>query len=593
MWAARRSPPKPQTSQAVHVPAPVRGINSVAPGGMLPELQCTYMYNLIPSEFGLRSRLGYQEYVTGLAGTSDTQIRTLIPYLGSTVSANRLFAATSSGIFDVTDSVAIPEDWEPSTDYAEGDRVRGISGPEIYVCVFDGTSFEDVPGPSGTGTGITDGSVIWDYETSLTSWEFATQTGNAGYGVYHAVVTAGGHYLLYADEVNGLWRYTESTDTWALVTDITGVAEADIRFVTVFKNRVWLVEKDSQRAWYLAAGAISGAAAQFPFTAAGSFRQGGPLVGLWNWTYDGGNGLDDALVAITAGGDILVYQGTDPASADTFGLKGVWSCGAIPAGRTFVTDFGGDLLIESLIGVVPLSKLVLGADQADERVYETRDISNLFASYAMTYGTQRGWALHIHPTDNALLLLIPQATGEETIQLAMSFGSHGWGQYRDLPIFSACVWNGELWFGTADGRVCVNRGYVDGVELADPDTYTPVQWSLLTAFSSGDSANRKRLKQVRPIIQAPTPMPTVEATARYDFNTTEPAPPTLVGSAAYGTWGNALWGTAVWGGSSAPSMKTLGLTGEGVHVAVALRGTAFGRTTLVGMDIFLEQGGTR
>ena len=37
-------------------------------------------------------------------------------------------------------------------------------------------------------------------------------------------------------------------------------------------------------------------------------------------------------------------------------------------------------------------------------------------------------------------------------------------------------WEGDLYFGTSDGKVCKNSGYLDAVTLASPTAYTPIQW---------------------------------------------------------------------------------------------------------------------
>lgn len=502
----------------------------------MPALDCVYAYNVIPDEDGLRARLGWQESATGLEGASDDQVRTVIPYLGSTPAKNRLFAVTSVGIFDVS-----------------------AGGP--------GPWFEDAT--------------------------FATQSGKAGYGVFHAFVSAAGHYLFYADEENGLYRYTETADSWAAVTDITGVTETDIRFVTVFKSRLWMLKKDSQEAYYLDAGAIAGAATLFPFTAGGQARHGGHVRGMWNWTYDGGSGLDDSLVAIMSGGDVLIYQGTDPASVNTFGLKGVWFCGGIPAGRRICTDTGGELAIATKLGLLPMSKLVAGADLADQRTYATYKISPVFNSLVQTYGDLDGWALCQHPGDNALLVMVPTASGQNTEQLAMSYATGGWFQYRDLPVFSACVWNGNFYFGTSDGRICVSRGWVDGVELANPNTYSPVEWSWLGAFSDGGTSQTKRGAMTDVSVIAEMASPTAEATLRYDFNRTEPAPPSLTAALPSGTWDGSVWDLDLWGGGSVATKLRRGQTGTGRYMAVAVRGKSICRTTVVGVDVFYELGGTR
>lgn len=530
--------PVPQTVQSAHIPAPLGGTNTVNPGSAMPTTDCIYQYNLIAGEYGLRTRPGYTEQATGLTGALENLVRTELPFTGSAKSGSkdRLFACTSTGIWDVTDPLAVTQ--------------------EIV---------------------------------------FSDQSLDAGYGISHVVVTAGGHFLLYCDEANGLFTYTESTDTWTQVTmgsdpatQIAGVDPATFCFVTVFKNRVWFVARDTAKAWYLSAGAIYGTAAAFDFGT--KFKAGGPLVGLWNWTYDGGAGLDDSLVAISQGGDVAVYQGTDPASATTFGLKGVWFVGAVPYGRRIATDYGGDLLVMSSLGVQPMSKLVLGA--TGEKLYTTWKISNLFNRLASIYRTVRGWAIHIHPADNALMILIPTGGPEAaTTQLVMSFASGGWGQYRDLPIVSACVWTGDLYFGTTDGRVCINRGDVDNQLLSDSESFDSIGWSLLTAFQNLGNARQKKVEMIRPTLLSQTPNASVECTARYGYNFLEPSAPSGTGGGGDGAWDSSTWDSTVWGGDFTPTQSIKGATGLGREVAIAVRGNSISRTTLVGIDVFFNQGG--
>jgi hypothetical protein len=470
------------------IPAPTGGINTMDPGTELPPRDCLYAFNLIASEQGLRSRSGWAEWCTGLTGTIVNEVRVVMPFQGSSVGAHRLFATTDRGIYDVTSTTTSP----------------------VLVLAF------------------------------------ASSSTISGWGVAAAVVTTGGHFLVYADEVNGLHYYSETTGAWAAYTSgsgagqISGVDPAAIVSVTVWKNRLWLTQRDTAKAWYLDVGAIFGTATAFNFGQ--RFAHGGYLVGLYNWSTDGGSGLDTALVAIGAGGDVAIYLGTDPSSASTFGLKGVWFVGAVPAGRTVATDLGGDLMILSTLGAVPLSKLIIGNPVIDRTQYATGKIDTLFAQLASNSLNTRGWAMHTHPTDNAFLLLIPTTMGESTTQLAMSLVTRGWSRYRDLPLLCAAVWQGELWFGTKDGRVCRNNGVLDERLLSDPSSGTGVQWSVLTPFR-GD-ATQKQVQSVRPIILADEASPTYAATVRYNFDTTEPDEPTPSADSSPGSWDYGLvWGT--------------------------------------------------
>lgn len=573
----------------------------------MPATDAIHCFNLTASEHGLRTRLGYLEWVTGLTGVTSDRVPTILPFTGSAKngSADRLFATTQTGIWDVSSSTASPtqlvtfgtqngdagmgvatvmstpagrfliytdeenglfvysevsgtwsqvnagvsQQWAANTFYTFGNQV--VKGGNVYTATVEGTSASS-GGPTGTGTGITDGTVTWDYVSA-------------------AATNVIGPSL--ADQQAGF----------------TGLPSQFV-YATVWKNRLWLVEKDTSRAWYLAPNSLFGTATSFDFGS--RMRAGGPLVGLYSWSYDGGSGMDTLLVGISQGGDVVIYQGTDPSSSSTFGIKGTWFVAGVPYGRRIATDYGGDLLVLSLMGIFPLSRLVIGSAVEDRSQYATQKITNLFSQLAATYRDLPGWSLTIHPTDNALIVTVPQAAETPTIQLAMSFATRGWSRYRDLPILSADVWGGEMYFGTVDGRVCVNRGFVDNVQLSDPNVATPVQWSLLTSYQNLGNARVKRVHMIRPILLSEQPSPNVEVQAKFGFDLSEPSPSlATVSPGESGTWDTAVWDVDPWAGDLVPYQPLSGASGMGRDVAIAVRGRATSRTTLVGFDVFFDQGG--
>jgi hypothetical protein len=627
------------------------GLNTINAGSSMPPTDCVLLYNMLASENGLRARLGSREWCQGLTGAGDTFVRSIIPFKGSAAngSADKIFAMTSSGIWDVTSSggVATVYDPTPSPDYEVGDHVsasstsyavkvagtphptnglpsvwavatayvvgnRAINDNSVYICTTSGTS-SAVSGPTGTATGITDGTVVWDHESVSTAvsdgtvtWthrpgnvspqlvlSFSITAGRAGHGVSHVQVTSAGHFLLYWDEANGLHVYTQSTGLWAAVTlgggaaQISGVDPANLVAGTVFKGRVIHVEASSGNLWYTAAGAVFGAAVKF--AVGPKLKAGGPIRGVWNWTYDGGSGLDDSLVGISDGGDVFIYQGTDPASSDTFGMRGVWQLGDVPAGREIATDLGGDMLIATRMGLLPLSKLVVGQGVTSSQ-YATAKISSLFNALMLSKATTNGWSMRLHPEENALIVTVPEAEGTATTQLAMSLSTQSWSRLRDLPVYSSGVFGGKLYFGTVDGTVCINDGYVDGRALADPATYTPVQYAGLSSFQNLGSSRSKQIHNIRPYFVGESTAPSFSVEARYDFDFSELSSVTP-GVGASNLWDTGIWDTSVWGGDYAPSYGVRGASGLGVNAAIAWRGTAVARTVLVGFDVEFEQGG--
>lgn len=99
-------------------------------------------------------------------GSTYTPITAYAPYIDATViQDNKIIGG--AGYAGVGTSAYIQAlnflgfaSWQPSSTYIAGDVVK--NGTNVYVCVTGGTSASS-GGPTGTGTGITDGTVVWNY----------------------------------------------------------------------------------------------------------------------------------------------------------------------------------------------------------------------------------------------------------------------------------------------------------------------------------------------------------------------------------------------------------------------------------------------
>lgn len=503
----------------------------------LPVSDAMGMTNLIRAECGLRSRLGYQDWCTGI--NSSGQVRTIIPYTGSSKSGSgdKLFAAASDGIYDVTTSSASPT--------------------RVYT---------------------------WAASDSLSGWCSFT-----------SFTTSAGKFLALCDETNGYILYTESTDTWAAVAagsgagQIDGVDPANFVHVASWKRRLWFTEASSGRAWYLPIGQIAGTVTSFDFGT--KFKAGGHLVGILDWTADGGFGIDDYLVALSSAGDVAIYQGTDPSSANTFGMRGVWFAGQFPAGRRIATDIGGDLLLLTSLGVLPLSRLVQAGEKLDPSIYASRKIQPALNSAMAATGTQRGWDIRLQPQDASLLVLMPTLTGQPVQQWAMSIAAKGWSLYSGLPAVCGDTWNGVWYFGTSDGKVCKNTGYVDGM-ARDGTGWTAIVWSYLSSFQDFGAARDKRVQFIKPSIITSGENPACTARARYDFDINALETSTYVAAGASGAaWDSATWDVSSWASGVGTSGDWSGCTGIGKYVAIAVNGNSTSRTVLVGASVTWDVGG--
>lgn len=604
MLPARRAPQRSLIKEAVF-PAPMGGLNSVASLAAMPKGDAIFLWNLVGQELGLRTRLGYYEHAVGFRD------RTGVPFEAATVA------------------------WTAGATILEG-QVRVNGSGQSYIATQAGLTATE---PTGTGTGIADGTVLWDSYTpagtppafrtimpfngsvSTASKLFAVNTHGiydvtaggpdittpvaiafpsvdaaAGRGYFHAFVSIAGHFLFYCDEKWGAYIYVETTNTWTRITtgagalQVTGIDPSKAVFCTVWKHRLYLVERGTATAWYLDLDAIQGTTTQLSF--AGKFAAGGYLVGLWSWTHDGGAGPDDRLVALSSAGDVVIYEGTDPTDVATFKLSGIWQVGALPSGRRVATEVGGDLLLATGVGLLPLSKLVTGLVTEDRQQYVTFKIGSLFSGLVSSYGAEEGWWLKVHPQDNSLIVNYPKGDGVFE-QLVMSLATKGWSRYRGLPMQTGCNYLGKFYFGTPDGRVCVNDGYVDDVRLSDPTTYTSVPFAGITAYDRLGSTRQKRVELIRGNVTSDGRPPNYRVEARYKYDTSEVYGGDLASVVLGAVWDSAKWDVDAWPGAAdyTPEQRIVGAVGMGPEVALAFSGKASSRVVIVGFDVFFTEGG--
>lgn len=533
--------PGRQRAESGTVPAPIGGINATRSlMAMAPE-EAIYLFNLLPRSEGAQLREGYSEYANGWTG--DASAQTVVPFQGSVTAEDRLWVANRQGIWNVT--------------------TAGTTAPVQDVTFAD----------NGTGAGI----------CSFVQY----------------ITDADGSWLLVCDGRNGYYVYQESTGTWSKPTQgagagqINAVNPADFSFVTVWKERVFFVERDTGYAWYLDNGSIFGTATRFNFGR--NFRYGGELRTLVNWTLDGGEGLDDHLVAISGAGDITVYKGTSPVD---FGLIGAWNIGKVPAGNRISVSYGGELFLLSIGGLFPMSQLFQGAAVQNDQVYLTYKISPFLRNLMKKTVDDFGWQVYLLPNDGGIAVGTPPVPGEATVQFLYDFGTKAWGISRDIYIANAANWRGFLYFTDAvTNKLWYENGVnVDKVHL-DPATDGPAKtivFSTLSSYQSLDTPGLyKRVQFLRPIWLGGG-IPVFDIQARYDFDVAEvlTAPP-IAGALNSGIWDGAssTWDLAVWGGSVKSSSNARGANGLGRHVAVAMRGQAAEAVTLIGIDVIWDVGG--
>lgn len=498
---ANRAPVQKTTAHVESLPPPVGGWNARDALANMSPTDAVTLTNLFPGVSSCDLRGGCVKWGTGMSG----QVQSLIVYNGG--ATTKLFAVDAIGLAF----------WNVS-----------VQGAAVATTV----------------TGLTNAK-----------WEFAN------------IATPGGNFLY---TVNGAdkprlydgttWTPIDGSSTPA----ITGVTTTNLINVLLFKNRLWFIEKNTLKAWYLPTQSIGGTAQFLDLSAVAT--QGGTLVDMIAWTVDGGYGLDDNLAFITSKGEVIVYRGTDPASAATWAEMGVWQLGA-PIGRRCMMKWGGDSLILTLDGLMPMAQS-LQSSRLDPRVALTDKIQGAISEATSTYQTSFGWDLLYYPKQNAVWVNVPIAVGQQQ-QYAMNTITGAWCNFTNWPANCWVLFNDEPYFG-ANGLVykAWDVGYSDDSANIN---------SLATqAFNYFEMRGvEKYFTRARPNILT-TGQPNILVGLSVDYNVSENVTPLTYSAMSFGVWDSAVWDNAQWGQSLNLTSNWQGVTGIGYCAAPQMQTASMG-----------------
>lgn len=393
-----------------------------------------------------------------------------------------------------------------------------------------------------------------------------------------------GSFLLAVSPGAGYWTFNGTSWTQQSVTNLP----ANPTSVAVFKNRVWFTCQEDTTVFYLTTvDAITGTAAGFEMGAL--FRNGGFARGLVNWTLDAGVGIDDHLVVIGSQGDIGVWTGTDPSDPNKFALRGVWYCGPVPKYGRFFTAYGGDVMILSELGLVPMSRLVNG-QFSEIQPGPAQKIQSVLSPLISKLRDELAWDIFVVPSSDVLVIKLPEDAGVYT-QYAMNVNTGAWCTFSGMPMLSCGLLNGQLYFGTEDGRVAIGLdGDADGVETTGLGGAT-LEGDVQVAFNAfGTPAQLKKFGMARPIFIAKTaPSVKVQINTQYTFTNIGGSPSFTTSTA--GVWNSSNWNNAVWAGSQNSYQAWVGTTGLGYYASLRMKVRGLPGTIFTSSHMMTELGG--
>ena len=547
--ALRRS----QKSRTVSITAPVSGWNARDPLAEMQPTDAVILDNFFCTPFDVVLRSGCSSYATGISGT----VNTLTSYSPPASSARRLFAFAGANVYDISASGAVGTP-----------AVAGISSDKCQVVNFGTAGGNFLVAVNGLDLPLVFNGTVWTnafssaFNTAVTSITSSGTTATVtmanphnlktGMSVTVAGFTPAGYNGTYVVTITGASTFTYTLTSALGVTTVTGTIAPTLNLtitgvdptlfanVTAFKARLWFIEKNSLRAWYMPTLSIGGAAQVFDFSSI--FTSGGYLVAMGDWSLDAGQGMDDYAVFVTSEGQVAVYKGTDPANASTWGLVGVYSVGS-PIGRRCFTKYAGDLTLIGQDGLSPLSKSLMSS-RVNTHEALTDKIQHVVSDYVSNYGDNFGWETVIYPKENMLLVNVPAST-TLSYQLVMNTITGAWSRYTGWNAACFELHKDTLYFGTAGG-VC--RAWD-----TTSDGGNNINFEALQSFNyMGRNTQQKQVQMVRPLLST-NGTPSFLLGVNVDFDKSLPAgvPTFSSPSLTSGVWGNGTWSISTWAGATA------------------------------------------
>lgn len=540
---------KPEQQQARY-PMPVGGLNFADSTMSMPPTDCYLCDNFFPRPYGLEIRKGWKYWIPQ-ADAFAGEVRTIMTYNTQNPDFSKVYAAPAVGT------------------------------GEVYDVTLENT-------------------------TPTLAFTPSTPSDTAGEWFYTEVVTTGGAFLCVVSQ--GAGYYIASTDslgvtTWAEVAEGTNPGEIsfpsgdtttvkDLCFIWTWQNRVWFLAKNSAVAYYLPVGQITGVLAAFDFGP--QLIHGGALQFGTRWTYDSGRGMDDSLVLVSTEGDCLIYEGTDPDSAENFKMKGVWYLGRNPTGRRNFTQHGGDLLVLNEYGLLKISDMVAGRLHAGDLSGTIGYKMNpRLARMVTTSIADKYWFLLPLPSEEMLIIATPyinETTGIRQSFLINSITS-AWGTFSNMDVLDADVYKGKMISGTRDGNVILSfSGYSDGVPSDNSDVGTAVTGNIQGAFLDYGNANMNKRMMRAKVYGLADNEPSVFCTFKSEYALSEllNAPAPVVSTLP--TWDNALWDDAIWNASNGSFRRWYGVSAFGKKMSFQLAARGSSRTVLTDFEVLFETG---
>lgn len=385
-------------------------------------------------------------------------------------------------------------------------------------------------------------------------------------------------HLLCVTGVDTPYRYDGTSVSNLTITGVTG-SVSTLNYVFAFKGRAYFAQRDKLGFYYLAAGAIQGAATYFDLGQVS--KLGGYLVAIASYSDGSGETPNDYIVFITSKGECIVYAGYDPSDINNWSIVGRYYAGT-PIGKKCTFNYGSELVLLTLEGAVSFSEVRRVGDAKARGVQgaEYSAITSKLGGYFSELNPNAnvaGWQGLVAPTEGLLLISAPATTSPSGAYslFAMNTTTNAWTRITNWNGISYCVFNKRVYFGKFDGTVNLAfEGYNDLGENILLDCKQAYDY-----FDNGDGANTAFIRkhfQWANILVAANGTPPLSAQFNVDYVETQPEYLNDVIDPDGAEWDVEFWDLAEWGTDAQTQRVLVTLNKSGVAGSLWLRASIDG-----------------
>lgn len=356
---------------------------------------------------------------------------------------------------------------------------------------------------------------------------------------------AGAQWLLIFSGQDPPLGYDGAAFTALAITGMTG-SQNTLHSPHAFKGRIFLAQQNQLGFYYLAVGAIQGAATYFDLGQVS--LKGGSLATIASFSQgDTGTGPQDYALFVTTEGEYILYGGTDPSNSATWALIGRY-VGPPPIGRKGWFRFRSDIYFITEEGVMSFAQIRQTGEGVETEEYITAKLGRNYIGATINQAVH-GWCGMIYPRGNMLLINVPLTgtIGGEYVQFAMNTDTNSWGRFRKLSGLCWTLFNRRAYFGTYDGRIVLaDEGSKDnGVEIK------AVGRQAWNTFANEQSIGivDKQFHMASVVLKADG-VPNVAANINVNFEDDQPPQVGAIVPPPGAVWNLAVWNVDYWAGSA-------------------------------------------